>query len=225
MQIKSNKSLIEVLTHPEPTHTVFWLHGLGADGSDFVPIAAELKLNDNYKVKFLFPNAPIMPITINNGYEMRAWFDIKDLSINPEIDAVGIQQSVDTLTQMIKNELNSGIESENIILAGFSQGGVIALQTGLTFPQKLGGMLILSSFLPQSDKILTDASPNNQTTSIFQAHGTQDTMLPYALGDMTAKALQQANYPVEFHSYDMPHCVCPEEIDDISSWLKRVING
>lgn len=219
MNIEETQQNIEIAPATPATKSVIWLHGLGADGSDFVSIVPELKLPTSSAVRFIFPHAPIMPVTINNGYEMRAWFDIYDLAIAKRIDEAGIAQSVKTIDSLIENEVARGIATENIILAGFSQGAVIALTAGLTYPKKLGGIMALSGYLPLADKVLQHASAANQSIPIFIAHGTEDPIVPYALGKGTYVALQQAGYPVSWHSYDMPHCVCAEEIKDISHWI------
>lgn len=202
--------------------SVIWLHGLGADGNDFVPIVPELHLPSSLSVRFIFPHAPIMPVTLNNGYEMRSWFDIYSLSRESEVDMQGITASIGTVNQLIAAEVARGIPTQNIVLAGFSQGGVIALLAGLSYPKQLGGILALSTYLPISPVILQNANAANRQIPIFIAHGTQDPVLPYALGEGTAAFLRQAHYPISWHSYPMPHSVCPDEIKDISDWLQTV---
>ena len=211
---------VEIKPDQAAKHCIIWLHGLGADGHDFVPIVPDLQLPAALAVRFIFPHAPIMPVTINNGYEMRAWFDILDLSFGAKIDEDGISASQKLLENLIEKQIASGIQPENIILAGFSQGGAIALTTGLAYPKRLGGVLALSTFLPLADKVLANAS--NKSLPIFIAHGTQDSVLPFFLGEMTTKTLEQAGYPVSWHSYVMPHSVCAEEIGDISQWIQKV---
>lgn len=213
----------------EPTttakHSVIWLHGLGADGNDFAPIVAELKLADEHAVRFIFPHAPIMPITINNGYEMRAWYDIHSLSLDEkQVDKSGIAKSVAFVNELIAKEEKRGIASEHIILAGFSQGAVIALITGLQCRKPLGGILALSGYLPSSQEVIQNANPINRQIPIFLAHGTDDTIVPYALGKAANLALSNAGFPISWHSYAMPHSVCLLEIRDISQWLQERFN-
>lgn len=216
------------LSHIEidPPHTakrtIIWLHGLGADGSDFVPIVPELNLPATMGVRFVFPHAPNMPITINNGYEMRAWYDIASLSIDGNVDEAGIAKSRTFVTQLIKNELARGIKTENIILAGFSQGAVIALATGLCYPQRLGGLLALSGYLSLTEEALQNAGTANQHTPLFIGHGTDDPVVPYALGQSAYTRLKQKGYTVEWNSYPMSHSVCAAEISDIGQWIKTV---
>jgi len=207
---------------PQPKSSVIWLHGLGADGSDFVPIVPELRLPESLGMRFVFPHAPVMPITMNQGYEMRAWFDIFELSIQAEIDETGISRSVEMVHRLIQQEISRGIPTNRIFLAGFSQGSVIALTTGLSYASPLGGVIALSGYLPLAEKVLQHAHPVNSQLPIFIAHGMDDTVLPYALGKATYVALQQAGYPVDWHSYQMAHTVCAEEVADISSWLQNI---
>lgn len=217
-------SCIEINPGISATKTVIWLHGLGADGSDFAPIVSELHLPDTPGIRFVFPHAPIMPVTLNNGYEMRAWFDIYDLSIDSKIDKTGISKSVQMLEALIMQEEAKGITSDNIILAGFSQGAVIALTTGLGYPKPLAGMMALSGYLPLADEVLKNASGINRETPIFIAHGTEDPIVPYALGKATYDTLKEAGYHAAWHSYAMPHAVCAEEVRDISLWLQSIKN-
>lgn len=213
---------IEINPAKPAQRSVIWLHGLGADGSDFVPIVSELQSTQHLNIRFIFPHAPIMPVSINNGYEMRAWFDIYDIAIAAKIDESGISNSIKQLEKLIDKEVERGIPTENIIVAGFSQGAVIALNTGLCYSKKLAGILALSGYLPMADKVLQNASKINRDTPIFLAHGSEDPIVPYALGKATYASLQQAGYPVTWHSYPMPHSVCPEEIDDIAKWINDV---
>jgi phospholipase/carboxylesterase len=222
--MKSQEQLIEcVEITPNGTakHCIIWLHGLGADGHDFVPIIPNLELPASLATRFIFPHAPIMPVTINNGYKMRAWFDIYEMSFTAKIDEKGILASKTSLERLIQQQIDLGVPSEHIILAGFSQGGAIALTTGLTYSKRLGGIIALSTYLPLPDKILANVNPANKTLPIYIAHGTQDNVLPYFLGESTAKLLEEAGHPVEWHSYNMPHSVCAEEIVDIGNWIKN----
>ena len=198
---------------------IIWLHGLGADGHDFAPIVPELRLPESLNVRFVFPHAPIMPVTINAGYEMRAWFDIHGISAQAKIDEAGIKKSEELLRSYIATQEADGISSDNIILAGFSQGAVVALITGLCFEKPLAGIMALSGFLPLAEKILQHASPINSRIPIFMAHGTEDTIVPYAFGKASYVALSTAGYSINWHSYPMPHSVCAEEIADIREWI------
>lgn len=213
---------VEIELGTPVTKSVIWLHGLGADSSDFVPIVPELHLPSNIGVRFLFPDAPIMPVTINNGYEMRAWFDIYGIALATKIDKEGIDKSIAAIGALIAQEEARGVKSENIILAGFSQGAVIAMMAGLNFPTRLGGVIALSGYLPMAEEVLAHASAANKDIPIFVAHGTEDPIVPYALGKATYAALTQANYSVTWRSYAMPHTVTAQEIQDISTWMKHI---
>ena len=216
--------LIEINPAGQAEKCIIWLHGLGADGNDFVPIVPELHLPATMPVRFVFPHAPIMPVTINNGYKMRAWFDIYDISKNAKIDESGIADSVTTVAKLITRETARGIDTSDIILAGFSQGAVIALTTGLCYPQRLGGIIALSGYLPLADKVFARASQVNRDLPIFIAHGTEDPIVPFTHGKGTYMALKREGYPVTWHSYPMPHSVCAPEIKDISQWLQSIKN-
>lgn len=220
----NNEKLTTVDIHPAKNaeKCVIWMHGLGADGNDFAPIVPELHLPPHLHVKFVFPHAPIMPITINNGYEMRAWFDIAHNGINADIDHAGISQSVAAINTLIQHETANGIASENIMLAGFSQGAVIALMTGIRFPTRLAGIIALSGLLPHADEAIKQGSAANRDIPIFIGHGTQDQMVPAALGQSAYNTLKHASYPAEWHTYPMAHSVCPEEIRDISQWMQKI---
>jgi len=215
-------SCIEINPSLPAIGSVIWLHGLGADGNDFVPIVPDLNLSDKFPIRFVFPNAPSIPVTVNNGYVMPAWFDIYSMSIDQRIDWEGIQRSVKLLENIIEKEIKSNIPSEKIILAGFSQGAVIALATGLNYSKKLAGILALSGFLPFAGKITSsDQSAINQSTPIFLGHGTEDPIVPIRLGEAMCALLKENHYPISWHSYTMAHSVCMEEIRDISEWLKQ----
>lgn len=222
MTMKPTLDCIEINPPIKEIGSVIWLHGLGADGTDFVPIVSELNLPSELPLRFVFPHAPQRPVTINNGYVMRAWFDIYSINSLHRIDQEGIQQSVAHLETLIENELNRGIPSDKIILAGFSQGAVIALTTGLRYTKSLAGVLALSGYLPNAEKVFSEASAKNYTTPIFVAHGTADTIVPYVLGQQTYELLLRNKYRVNWHSYDMPHSVCEEEIGDIAEWLRII---
>lgn len=211
---------IEIHPRSPAKHTIIWLHGLGADGNDFAPIVPELHLPAALGVRFIFPHAPIRPVTINNGYEMRAWYDIASLAIAGQVDHAGIAESNAFVHDLIEKEVARGISTENIMLAGFSQGAVIALTTGLTYPERLGGIMALSGYLPP--EALQKAHVANQSTPLFLAHGQDDPVVPFMLGEAALTALKAAGYAVEWHAYPMPHSVCPAEINDISLWIQRV---
>ncbi len=217
---------IEIETAPKPTATVIWMHGLGADGNDFVSIVRELDLKGAPGIRFVFPHAPVRPVTINNGHVMRAWYDISfgDLEGNTrKADEKGVRESQAQIGQLIARENQRKIPSKNIVLAGFSQGGAIALHTGLRYPETLAGVMALSTYLPLADSFAQEATPGNAKTSVFMAHGTQDPVVPYAMGSASHARLQQAGYAVDWHEYPMPHSVCLEEINDIGRWLGKVL--
>lgn len=208
----------------KPIHSsIIWLHGLGADGSDFVPIVPELHLPSSLGIRFIFPNAPVMPVTINQGYEMPAWFDIYGTNLNSKIDFPGIQQSVAQINQLIAKEVQRGIAPEHILLGGFSQGATIALMTGLFHSTPLGGIIALSGYLPSDENTFQKTSHVNRNLPIFLAHGTEDAIVPYALGKATYAALKNADYAVSWHSYPIPHSVSTEEIHAISQWMQKIL--
>lgn len=215
-------SSIEINPHTTPIGSVIWLHGLGADGNDFAPIVPELNLSPKLPLRFVFPHAPLMPVTINNHYVMPAWYDIHSLATENQVDYEGVEASTKKLLELIAHEESLGIPSEKITLAGFSQGAVIALTTGLTYAKKLAGILALSSYLPKKEEVMQKAEKVNQSTPIFLAHGTEDTVVPYFLGENVYHILQKNNYPVDWHTYRMPHSVCAEEIRDIGKWFESV---
>lgn len=214
---------IEISPNNPAQSTMIWLHGLGADGNDFVSMIPELNLSPDINMRFIFPNAPVKPVTINNGYAMRAWYDIYGLSIQERIDKEGIAQSVAEIEKIIENEIARGIPSQRIFLGGFSQGAAIALATGLCYSKPLAGILGLSGYLPIADELPQKANDANLRTPIFIAHGTQDPIVPFALGQATQQFLTQAHYHVSWHSYPMPHSVCKEEIDDIRNWIEKIL--
>jgi phospholipase/carboxylesterase len=217
---------IELETGANPGATVIWMHGLGADGNDFVPIVKELDLSGAPAIRFIFPHAPMMPVTINNGYVMRAWYDVSfgDLEGRTKrADEQGVRQSQAQIGQLIAQETGRKIPSEKIVVAGFSQGGAIALQTGLRYPHKLAGVMALSCYLPCADSLTTEAAPANAKTPVLIAHGTQDPVVPYAMGKNSSDMLVKAGYAVEWHDYPMQHSVCLEEVRDIGAWLTRVL--
>jgi phospholipase/carboxylesterase len=214
---------IELVTGHNPIGTVIWMHGLGADGNDFVPVVKELRLPETLALRFIFPHAPMRPITLNNGYVMRGWFDIFALNeLERRVDQAGIREAQAAIEQLIVREVERGIAPEKIVLAGFSQGGVVALQTGLRHKERLSGIMALSTYLALADSLLQEASAANKDIAIFMAHGTHDDIIAIRLAHAGRDALTQAGYQVEWHEYPMPHSVSPEEIDHIGAWLRRV---
>lgn len=217
---------IELETANNPTAAVIWMHGLGADGNDFVPIVKELDLAGAPGIRFVFPHAPTRPVTINNGYVMRAWYDISFGDLEGKTrraDEKGLRESQAQIGELIAQEQLRGIAASKIVLAGFSQGGAIALQTGLRHPEKLAGVMALSTYLPLAESFATEASAANKATSVFMVHGTHDPVVPYSMGDNSRKILEQAGYALEWHDYPMQHSVCLEEVADIGRWLVKVL--
>ena len=214
---------VEVGATEDADYAVIWMHGLGADGNDFVPIVPELMLPDELKVRFVFPHAPVMPITINGGMSMRAWFDIKSLDRDLSVDVADLEASRSGIEALIKQENDRCIPTEKIVLAGFSQGGAMSLYVGLRYPEKLAGIMALSTWLPARESLSAEASQQNKETGIFMAHGSFDPMVPCAFGEASCEFLKQADYNVQWHSYPMQHQVCMEQIADIGRWLKEVL--
>jgi len=206
----------------DPEYTVIWMHGLGADGHDFEPIVPELNLSPATSVRFIFPHAPEQPVTINGGMVMRSWYDILSMEIARQVDEAGIDQSVALVKELVAQELDRGIRSDHILLAGFSQGGAIALQTGLQYDQPLLGILALSTYLPLPERILDGGYTANQSTPIFMGHGTHDPVVPMALGRQSCDSLIEQGYNVEWHSYPMQHSVNMDEIRDVGAWMMRL---
>lgn len=201
--------------------SVIWLHGLGADGNDFAPIVPQLQITT--PVRYVFPHAPQRPITINGGYVMRAWYDIVSFERPREEDEAGIRASSEQVHALIEREISRGVAADRILLAGFSQGGAIALHAGLRFPRRLAGVLALSTYLPLAERLANEASPANRTLPIFMAHGSEDTViaLPHALA--SKQKLETLGFQIEWHSYPMAHSVNNEEIEDIGRYLVRVL--
>ena len=203
-----------------PDAAVIWLHGLGADGSDFVPIVEELRLPPAMAVRFIFPHARPRPVTINNGFVMRAWYDITSLGPNRVEDEAGIRESAEVVRGYIEKENARGIATERIVIAGFSQGGAIAFQAALRYPQRLGGVMALSTYLPLRESLAKEATQANSDVPILICHGVRDPMVPAALGVASRDLLQSLGYQVEWKTYPMEHSVCMEEVLDISKWLQ-----
>jgi len=212
---------IELETAPHPTASVIWLHGLGADGNDFAPVVPELELPD-IAIRFVFPHAPMQPVTINGGMVMRAWYDISDNAIRRE-DEGGVRASQAELEKLIAREKTRGVAAHNIVLAGFSQGGAIVLHTGLRHPERLAGIMALSTYLPLADLVTGEIAAMNRSLPIFMAHGSGDPVIPMARAQNSRNLLEQLGYSVEWHDYPMPHSVCAEELADIGTWLRRVL--
>lgn len=207
-----------------PKASVIWFHGLGADGNDFVPIVDQLKLPETFKVRFVFPHAPLRSITINQGIQMRAWYDIAEINLAAKEDLEGIKNSAELVDHLIEREIGLGIKSDRIILAGFSQGGAIALYSALRYPKTLGGILALSTYLPLADKLNIERNKANQKIPIYLAHGLFDPIVPLMLGEMSRQQLEALGYELEWHTYAMPHTVLPEEISDIGKFLNKVLS-
>ena len=212
---------IEICTAASPTASVIWLHGLGADGSDFVPIVPELDLPDSLKIRFIFPHAPVRPVSCNGGYRMRAWYDIYSLDDLEQEDEAGMKDSQQRIETLIQTENDRGIPSDRIVLMGFSQGGAIALYTGLRHPQQLAGIAALSAYLPLRNTPNALYHQANKATPIFMAHGSHDPVVRYEYGKSTHQLLKSMGYAVSWKSYAMDHSVCLEEIADIADWLVR----
>jgi phospholipase/carboxylesterase len=214
---------IEIESAPNPTAAVIWLHGLGADGNDFVPIVRELDLSGSQAIRFIFPTAPTMPVTINGGYVMRAWYDIFTPDLVRREDEPGLRASQALVEALIANEKARGIPAERIVLAGFSQGCAMTLQTGLRHPEKLAGLMCLSGYLPLAAMIEAERHAANHATPIFMAHGRQDPVVVIPRAEQSRDALKALGHDIGWHEYQMQHSVCQEEVDDIGQWLARVL--
>jgi len=210
---------IEVETQPEPSASVIWLHGLGASGHDFEPVVPELRLPMG--VRFIFPHAPNLPVTVNGGMVMPAWYDILSIEIDRRIDTEQIMSSAAAVGELIEQEIARGIPSERIIIAGFSQGGAVAYQTALSYPKPLAGVIALSTYLATKDSIATHTT--NKQLPIFIGHGSMDDVVPEILGRQAENLLQDLGYGINYYTYPIPHSVCMEEINDISSWMQNVL--
>ncbi len=220
---KNLPEMIQIETGANPKFAIIWLHGLGADGHDFEPIVPQLGLPQDTPVRFIFPHAPHRPITLNGGMVMRGWYDISGMEIIRQEDAAGIESSAQIVRDLIAAQEAQGIPSEQIILAGFSQGGAVVLFAGLRHHKKLAGIMALSTYLPLSDRTDDEISAQNRQTSIFMAHGLYDPIIALPIADASRQALQKLDYDVEWRTYAMPHSVSPEEITDISHWLNNIL--
>ena len=214
---------IEIETATNPGASVIWLHGLGADGNDFAPIVPALRLPQT-PVRFVFPHAPVQPVTINGGMRMRAWYDIRDGAIRRE-DEDGVRASQTLIEALIERERKRGTAADRLVLAGFSQGGAIALQAGLRHGERLAGIMALSTYLPIADKFAAEASAANRDAPIFMAHGSYDPVIALARAQESRALLQSLGYAVEWREYSMPHSVCPDEVADIGAWLRKVLGA
>jgi phospholipase/carboxylesterase len=213
---------IEIDTASAPTAAVIWLHGLGADGNDFVPVVPALELG-GLPLRFVFPHAPMRAVTVNAGYVMRAWYDILGLELDRREDEAGVRDSGRIVDALIARETERGIPSSRIVLAGFSQGGAIALHAGLRARERIAGILALSCYVPIAGTLATEASPANRDVPVFLAHGTLDPVVPYRAGVRSRELLESLDYPVEWHEYRIEHTFSLEEIADIGAWLRRVL--
>lgn len=215
---------IEIETGPAPTASIVLMHGLGADGNDFVPIVRELDLSGVGAVRFVFPNAPVMPVSVNSGFPMPAWYDIYSLGggVRRE-DEAGLRRSMASIEQLIENEKARGVAADRIVVAGFSQGCAMALMTGLRHAERLAGIVALSGYLPIASRTAAERSDANRGLPIFQAHGQYDTVIPIAHATASRDALVALGYPVEWHEYPIEHSVCLEEITALGAWLRRVL--
>ena len=216
-----NSQLSTIEIQPESVHqySVIWLHGLGADGHDFEGVVGELHLHAAANIHFIFPNAPLQPVTVNSGMKMRSWYDILDMTLESAVDIEGIYQSTGLIEQLIEKEQAAGIRSENILLAGISQGGVISLHTGLRYPHKLAGIVALSTYLPTVEQLKTESSAANKSTPVFMGHGILDSVVPIELAKSAFDTLDAMGYPIKWHDYLMKHSLCAEEIHHISAFM------
>ena len=211
---------VEVTTGADPVGSVIWLHGLGADGHDFEPIVPEMHLPASLPLRFVFPHAPIRPVTINGGMAMRAWYDIVSLDAAGRADAAGVHESTAIVEALITREIERGVPAERIVIAGFSMGGAIVINTALHTEHSLAGLMALSTYVPIPSAL--EDSTGSRDTPVFMAHGTYDPMLPFQWGQLSAQKLTATGFTIEWHDYPMAHAVCPDEIRDIREWLIRV---
>ena len=214
---------IEIQTGQHPDAAIVWLHGLGADGNDFVPIVRELSLPPQRAIRFVFPHAPMIPVTLNGGYVMRAWYDVSFDGVSKRPDNRGVRASQAAIEQLIARERARGIAAERIVLAGFSQGGAITLHTGLRHGERLAGLMVLSSYLPLAEALVEERAGANADVPIFMAHGADDAVIGIELAERSVEKLRALDYSVEWHEYPMEHSVSLQEIADISEWLKKVL--
>ncbi len=214
---------VELQTAPNPSASVIWLHGLGADGNDFVPVVPELGLPAALALRFVFPHAPVRAVTINNGMRMRAWYDISAADLNNRADIAGVRQSQGEVEALIAREIARGVPAGRIVLAGFSQGGAVALYTGVRHPERLAGILALSTYLIRADKLGADAAAANRDVPIFMAHGTADPVVRFEWAVASRRALEANGHHVAWHEYPMEHSLCLDEVRAIGAWLAKVL--
>ena len=214
---------VQIETSDNPEVAVIWLHGLGADGHDFVPIVRELDLSGLPGIRFIFPHARTMPVTINNGYMMRAWYDITGAELVRREDEAGLRASQQEVEAFIAREKARGIPASRIILAGFSQGCAMTIQTGLRHPETLAGMICLSGYVPLADKLPAERTEASLATPIFMAHGRHDNVVPFARAQQSRDVLVALGYQVEWHEYTMQHSVCLEEVQQLSAWFQKIL--
>ncbi len=221
--MSDNELLPCVTIEPSSEHkaSIIWLHGLGADGHDFEPIVPELRLNPELGVRFIFPHAPVMPVTINNGYPMRAWYDIRNADLSQREDETGVRRSADQIMHLLQAELDKGIAADKILLAGFSQGGAVTLHLATRLNFKIGGIIALSTYLTVTEKLSAEKTKANLNTPIFMAHGSQDPVVPMQRAQSSAKLLTENGYQILWQDYPMPHAVCPPEIAAISQYIQQ----
>lgn len=215
---------IEIDTAPNPTVAIIWMHGLGADGNDFVPMVRELDLAGLPPIRFVFPHADQIPVTVNGGYVMRAWYDITNADLVRREDEAGLRRSQLQVEALIAREKARGIQADRIILAGFSQGCAMTLQTGLRHPEKLAGLMCLSGYLPLSTTVAAERTEESLDTPVFMVHGSSDGVIPIARAEQSRDLLESMGYQVEWHAYPMQHSLCQQEVVDIGAWLKKVLN-
>jgi phospholipase/carboxylesterase len=215
---------IEIETAPNPSAAVIWLHGLGADGNDFVPIIPQLNLSECPAIRFIFPSAPSMAVTVNGGYVMPAWYDITGRDVNDREDIVGIHKSAIAISELIEREASRGLAYEKIVLAGFSQGCAMSLQVGLRFPHALAGIMALSGYLPLAKTLSLERSEANSKTPIFMAHGVWDAVITPDRAEASADILEKLGYPMDWNTYPMEHSLHPDELVDISRFLTMVLS-
>jgi phospholipase/carboxylesterase len=212
-----------VETGPKPSFTIIWMHGLGADGHDFEPLVPELLDDGMPSLRFVFPHAPVRPVTLNNGYAMRAWYDIVGIDRRSAEDFAGMQASTNAVGALIKREIGEGVPATSIAIAGFSQGGAMALHVATRHPDKLAGVIALSCYLPLAGELQAKRHAANDATPIFMAHGRQDPVVPYDMGEESRQLMQAAGYQVEWHAYPMPHGLCEPEVADIRAFLRKIV--
>ena len=211
-----------VETGPKPTFSIIWMHGLGADGHDFEPLVPELLDSSLPAIRFVFPHAPVRPVTLNNGYRMRAWYDIVGIDRRSAEDFAGIRASAEAVGALIQRENEAGIPASRIAIAGFSQGGAMALHVATRAAEKFAGVIALSCYLPLAREFATERGNANLTTPIYMAHGTQDPVVPFQLGEDSKRVLEGTGYKVEWHAYPMPHSLCEQEVADIRAFLRKI---